>query len=149
VSHIEILIASFAAAQNLGEISVDARRLEGGSGFAQKERDGLRGLVRRLRDFLGVGVSKFADGRAGVREDGQKVLLAIKQMGGESTEAWRTVLDDLVKRGLRRSELLIVDGGAGLESAIAAVWDNVPVQRCAACGGPFAAYLVERLARTR
>src|ERR1700757_3146625 len=66
----------------------------------------------------------------GVREDGQKVLLAIKQMGGESTEAWRTVLDDLVRRGLRRPELLIVDGGAGLESAIAAVWDSVPVQRC-------------------
>ena len=38
----------------------------------------------------------------GVRQDGQKVLLAIKQMGGESTEAWRTVLDDLIKRGLRR-----------------------------------------------
>ena len=31
---------------------------------------------------------------------------------------------------LRRPELLIVDGGAGLESAIAAVWDSVPVQRC-------------------
>src|SRR3989440_5291760 len=30
----------------------------------------------------------------GVRADGQKVLLAIKSMGGESTEAWRTVLDD-------------------------------------------------------
>jgi hypothetical protein len=40
------------------------------------------------------------------------------------------VLDDLIKRGLRRPELLIVDGGAGLESAIAAVWDRVPVQRC-------------------
>src|SRR6202140_1808724 len=66
----------------------------------------------------------------GVREDGQKVLLAIRQMGGESTEAWRTVLDDLVRRGLQRPELLIVDGGAGLESAIAAVWDSVPVQRC-------------------
>jgi hypothetical protein len=26
-------------------------------------------------------------------------------MGGESTEAWRTVLDDLVKRGLRRPDL--------------------------------------------
>src|SRR5882757_6062474 len=65
-----------------------------------------------------------------VRVSGQKVLLAIKQMGGESTEAWRTVLDDLVKRGLRRPELLIVDGGTGLESAIAAVWDSVPVQRC-------------------
>jgi len=66
----------------------------------------------------------------GIRQDGQKVLLAIKQMGGESTEAWRTVLDDLIKRGLRRPELLIVDGGTGLESAIAAVWDSVPVQRC-------------------
>src|SRR5271163_4565157 len=54
----------------------------------------------------------------------------LAQMGGESTEAWRTVLDDLVRRGLRRPELLIVDGGAGLESAIAAVWDSVPVQRC-------------------
>jgi putative transposase len=32
----------------------------------------------------------------GVRSDGQKVLLAIKSMGNESTEAWRTVLDDLI-----------------------------------------------------
>ena len=33
----------------------------------------------------------------GVRADGQKVLLAIKSMGGESTEAWRAVLDDLIR----------------------------------------------------
>jgi putative transposase len=66
----------------------------------------------------------------GVRADGQKVLLAIKSMGSESKEAWRTVLDDLIKRGLRRPEFLIVDGAAGLDSAIAAVWDGVPVQRC-------------------
>ena len=66
----------------------------------------------------------------GVRADGQKVLLAIKSMGGESTEAWRTVLDDLIRRGLRRPELVIVDGGPGLERAIAAVWDGVLVQRC-------------------
>ena len=66
----------------------------------------------------------------GVREDGQKVLLAIKSMGGESTEAWRTVLDDLIKRGLQRPEFLIVDGASGLDKAIAAVWDGVPVQRC-------------------
>jgi putative transposase len=51
-------------------------------------------------------------------------------MGGESAEAWRTVLDDLIKRGLRRPHFLIVDGAAGLEKAIAAVWDGVPVQRC-------------------
>ena len=66
----------------------------------------------------------------GVREDGQKVLLAIKSMGGESTEAWRTVLDDLIKRGLRRPKFLIVDGAPGLDKAIAVVWDGVPVQRC-------------------
>jgi transposase-like protein len=66
----------------------------------------------------------------GVRADGQKVLLAIKSMGGESAEAWRSVLDDLVRRGLRRPEFLIVDGAGGLDSAIAAVWDGVPVQRC-------------------
>jgi putative transposase len=40
------------------------------------------------------------------------------------------VLDDLIKRGLRRPEFLIVDGAAGLDQAIAAVWDGVPVQRC-------------------
>jgi transposase-like protein len=66
----------------------------------------------------------------GVRADGQKVLLAIKSMGGESTEAWRAVLDDLINRGLRRPEFLIVDGAPGLDKAIAAVWDGVPVQRC-------------------
>jgi transposase-like protein len=44
----------------------------------------------------------------GVRADGQKVLLAIKSMGGESAEAWRAVLDDLIARGLRRPEFLIV-----------------------------------------
>ena len=66
----------------------------------------------------------------GVRENGQKVLLAIKSMGSESTEAWRTVLDDLVTRGLRRPEFLIVDGAPGLDQAIASVWNDVPVQRC-------------------
>ena len=66
----------------------------------------------------------------GVRTDGQKVLLAVKSMGGESAAAWRSVLDDLTRRGLRPPELLIVDGGGGLDAALAAVWNGVPVQRC-------------------
>jgi len=66
----------------------------------------------------------------GVREDGQKVLLAAKNMGGETSEAWRAVLEDLVKRGLRKPEFLIVDGGTGLEQALAALWGDVPTQRC-------------------
>ena len=66
----------------------------------------------------------------GVRADGQKMLLAVKSMGGESAAAWRSVLDDLIRRGLRQPELLIVDGGSGLDAALAAVWNDVPVQRC-------------------
>jgi putative transposase len=66
----------------------------------------------------------------GVRDDGQKVLLAVKNMGGETSEAWRAVLDDLVRRGLRKPEFLVVDGGSGLEQALAALWGDVPTQRC-------------------
>jgi len=66
----------------------------------------------------------------GVCDDGQKVLLAVKNMGGETSEAWRAVLDDLLKRGLRKPEFVIVDGGTGLEQALAALWDDVPTQRC-------------------
>src|SRR3954454_20563093 len=51
-------------------------------------------------------------------------------MGGETSEAWRVVLDDLVKRGLVKPRFLIVDGGTGLEQALAALWGDVPTQRC-------------------
>ena len=51
-------------------------------------------------------------------------------MGGESEAAWRSILDDLVARGLRTPEFLIIDGAAGLERALAALWPDVPAQRC-------------------
>jgi putative transposase len=89
----------------------------------------LDGTVVRVRlDRKATSISLLVV--LGVRTDGQKVLLAIKSMGGESAEAWRTVLDDLIRRGLRRPEFLIVDGASGLDKAIAAIWDGVPVQRC-------------------
>jgi transposase-like protein len=66
----------------------------------------------------------------GVRQDGQKVVLAIRPMGGESEAAWRLVLDDLVQRGMAVPALVIVDGAPGLEAALAALWPDVPVQRC-------------------
>jgi putative transposase len=89
----------------------------------------LDGTVVRVRlDRKATSISLLVV--LGVRADGQKVLLAIKSMGGESAEAWRSVLDDLIRRGLQRPEFLIVDGAGGLDSAIAAVWDGVPVQRC-------------------
>ncbi len=94
-------------------------------------------IVRLILD--GTGVKVRLDKRVtaipllvvlGVRRDGQKVLLAVKNMGGETEAAWRYVLDDLLARGLAAPELLIVDGGRGLEASIASLWSDIPVQRC-------------------
>ena len=89
----------------------------------------LDGTVVRVRlDRKATSISLLVV--IGMRADGQKVLLAVKAMGGESTDAWRAVLDDLIRRGLRQPGFLIVDGAPGLENAIAAVCDGVAVQRC-------------------
>ena len=94
-------------------------------------------IIRLILD--GTGVRVRLDRRVtsipllvalGVRRDGQKVLLAVKNMGGETEAAWRCVLDDLLARGLGKPELVIVDGGKGLEAALARLWSDIPVQRC-------------------
>ena len=67
----------------------------------------------------------------GVCRDGQKVLLSIMNMGGESTAAWRQFIDDLDARGLKRPEFVMVDGAPGLEAALVALWgQDLPIQRC-------------------
>jgi putative transposase len=89
----------------------------------------LDGTVVRVRlDRKATAISLLVV--LGVRRDGQKVLLAARNMGGEGEAAWRAVLDDLVARGLRAPEFLILDGAAGLEKALAALWPDVPAQRC-------------------
>jgi len=89
----------------------------------------LDGTVVRVRlDRKATAISLLVV--LGVRRDGQKVLLAARNMGGESEAAWRAVLDDLVARGLRTPEFLIVDRAAGLERALAGLWPEVPAQRC-------------------
>jgi transposase-like protein len=89
----------------------------------------LDGTVVRVRlDRKATNISLLVV--LGVRRDGQKVLLAARNMGGESDAAWRGVLDDLIARGLRTPEFLIIDGAAGLEKALAALWPEVPTQRC-------------------
>ena len=89
----------------------------------------LDGTVVRVRlDKKATSISLLV--ALGVREDGQKVLLAVKNMDGESAESWRALLDDLLKRGMQTPDLVMVDGGKGLDAALAALWTNVPVQRC-------------------
>jgi putative transposase len=80
----------------------------------------LDGTVVRVRlDKKATSISLLV--ALGVRRDGQKVLLAIKNMGGESEAAWRAVLENLVTRGLAKPALVIVDGGSGLDKALAAL----------------------------
>src|SRR2546430_5399732 len=56
----------------------------------------------------------------GVRTDGQKGMLAVKSMGGESSAARRSSLHELISRGPRPPELLILACRAGLAKANAA-----------------------------
>jgi putative transposase len=89
----------------------------------------LDGTVVRVRlDRKATSLSVLV--ALGVRRDGRKVLLALKNMGGESEAAWRHLLEDMVARGLAAPELLIIDGAPGLEKALAALWPAVPIQRC-------------------
>src|SRR5271154_584311 len=89
----------------------------------------LDGTVARVRlDRRATSISLLV--ALGVRADGQKMLLAIKSRGGEGEAAWRALLDDLVRRGLRTPELVVIDGAPGLEKALAALWPDMAVQRC-------------------
>jgi len=89
----------------------------------------LDGTVVRVRlDRQATAISLLVV--LGVRADGQKVLVSVRNMGGESEAAWRAVLDDLVRRGLKRPGLAIVDGAPGLEAALASLWSDLLVQRC-------------------
>ncbi len=90
----------------------------------------LDGTVIKTRiDRKATNISVLA--AIGVRRDGQKVLLSLMNMGGESTSAWRQFINDLDARGLKRPEFVIVDGAPGLEVALIALWgEDLPIQRC-------------------
>lgn len=66
----------------------------------------------------------------GVRDTGEKVLLALRLMGHESTAAWTTFVEDLVARGITAPALVIMDGNAGLRHAVGQTWPQAAVQRC-------------------
>src|ERR1700741_2569908 len=89
----------------------------------------LDGTVVRVRlDRKATSISLLVV--LGVRRDGQKVLLAVRNMGGGSEGAWRGLLDDLVSRGLQALSFVIIDGTAGLEKAVDLVWPDALTQRC-------------------
>jgi putative transposase len=131
------LAALFRSAVGKDVVSRTWRKLKGDwEAWCRRDLAG-EDVVRLVLDGTVVRVRVDRKARAisllvvlGVRRDGRKVLLAVKSMGGEGEAAWRAVLDDLVARGLRTPAFLIVDGAAGLERALAALWPEVPTQRC-------------------
>lgn len=66
-----------------------------------------------------------------IRTDGQKQLVTLECCGGESFDAWKGVVDDLVARGLGRPVVCVIDGHPGLRKAVGLVWPEARVQRCA------------------
>jgi transposase-like protein len=80
----------------------------------------LLGKVRKIPVFVALGV----------RQDGQKEVLAMEGLYKENENAWKELLEGLVKRKINRPLLAIVDGNAGLRSALDLVWPGIKVQRC-------------------
>jgi putative transposase len=89
----------------------------------------LDGQNHKVATELGVRDKQLLAAFA-ILSDGTERLLGYRLADEESEEEWGLVLDDLKARGLRSVELVVVDGAAGLESALASRFADVPVQRC-------------------
>jgi len=68
----------------------------------------------------------------GILPDGRKEIIDFRLEVSESAEAWEGFLKGLYRRGLTESgvEIISIDGGVGLRSAVRSVYPDVPVQRC-------------------
>lgn len=87
--------------------------------------DGFHLKVRLARRVVSVPVLAAL----GVTETGQKCLLGLRLAASEAEATWGAVVTDLQARGLVAPLLLVVDGHAGLKSALKQ-WEGVRVQRC-------------------
>lgn len=68
----------------------------------------------------------------GIRHDGKKEIIDFKLARSESADEWESFLINLTRRGLvgKGTEVISVDGGAGLISAVRSVYPLIPLQRC-------------------
>jgi len=68
----------------------------------------------------------------GIDLEGNREILAFKQVESESEVAWETFVVDLFNRGLAGEdlELITTDGNKGLIAALGTVWPYVQRQRC-------------------
>lgn len=110
--------------------------------FVQASAAQLRELCERKLDGLDLVVllidAKEVGGQAvvvalGIATDGKKHVLGLWQGATENTTVVKSLLEDLVARGLKpdRRYLFVIDGAKALRAAIAKVFgDRGEVQRC-------------------
>lgn len=70
----------------------------------------------------------------GIRHDGKKEIIDFRLARSESADEWESFLINLTRRGLtgKETEVVSVDGGPGLISAVRSVYPLIPLQRCCA-----------------
>ncbi|MFD5475284.1 IS256 family transposase [Streptomyces sp. NPDC127105] len=66
----------------------------------------------------------------GVRADGSKELVALKDGYRESAESWADLMRDCARRGMRAPILAVGDGALGFWKALAEVFPETRKQRC-------------------
>ena len=92
----------------------------------------LDGIVLKVRDPARKVRRRVILVAYGVTRTGQRRVLAYQFAHDESQTAWEQFLQDLFLRGLegKALQLIISDGGRGLQAALPLVFPCVPVQRC-------------------
>jgi putative transposase len=102
--------------------SFSSRSLKG-SDFVYVWVDGVHFNIRLEEDRLCVLVM------VGVRLDGTKELVAIRDGYRESKESWADLLRDLKRRGMTAPVLAVGDGALGFWAAVRDVWPDTRHQR--------------------
>jgi putative transposase len=92
----------------------------------------LDGIVLKVRDSARKVRRRMILVAYGVTRAGQRRVLAYQFAQDESQAAWEQFLQDLYARGLegKALQLIVGDGGKGLQAALPLVFPYVPVQRC-------------------
>jgi len=91
----------------------------------------LDGVSVRIR-LVGKVQRRVALCAYGVRDDGERELIDFLLVRSESEAHWRSLLEELWRRGLRGTKLKLIstDGHPGLIAALELVWPRVAPQRC-------------------
>jgi transposase-like protein len=66
----------------------------------------------------------------GTRANGERVVIDMRIAGEESSAAWGEVVQGLAQRHLGVPRLAVIDGSAGLASALQKQWKAIEIQRC-------------------